>query len=94
VLFGDLAKAVKGSVVHGVPGDAVRGVTLSHDATTVMVLWSDSGARLDGPLPAGTQVVQSDGHAAPSGAAALNLDGTARLLTVPGPADTALGLLK
>jgi hypothetical protein len=94
VLFRDLAQAAAGSVVQGLPGDAVRGVALSRDATTVMAVWSDAGTRLTKPLPAGTHVVQSDGKAAPSGAAALDVDATARLLTVPGPADTALGLLK
>jgi hypothetical protein len=94
VLFRDLAQAVDGSAVQGLPGDAVQGVTLSRAATTVMAVWSDAGARLAKPLPPGAEVVRSDGHPAPNGTAALDLDGTAQLLTVPGPAETALGLLK
>jgi hypothetical protein len=57
-----------------------------------MAVWSDAAARLTGPLPAGTEVVRSDGRPAPNGD--LGVDATARILTVPGPADTALGLLK
>jgi hypothetical protein len=94
LLFRDMAKTAAGATVQGLPGDQVRGVALSHDERTVMILWSDSTAHLTAPLPAGSEVRSVDGGTGPGDRAALALDRTPLLVTVPATADATLSLIR
>jgi hypothetical protein len=94
LLYRDLAKATAGSAVQGLPGDQVRGVSLSHEEKTVMVLWSDGTAHLAGPLPAGSDVRSADGGTGPGDPAALALDRTPLVVTLPASGAAALGLIR
>lgn len=92
-LFAGLARAAAGSSVRGITDHGVQGVALSRDERTVVAVWSDAPGRRTAALPVGTEVLHATDPPVPAGHA-LELDGTARLLTLPVGAEAALGLLR
>ncbi len=94
LLFRDVARSAAGASVHGIPGDEVRGVTLSQNDRTVMVLWSDNPAHLTGPLPAGSDVRSVDGGTGSGDQQALAVDRVPLVVTLPASAEAALGLVR
>src|SRR5581483_4110481 len=78
-LFRDLAISAAGAAVHGLANDGIGGVSLSSAARTVVAVWSDGSGHSAGPLPPGSEVLDSDGGARPAGTT-VALDRTARLL--------------
>jgi hypothetical protein len=94
LVFRDMAQAMVGSAVQGLLGDQMRGVALSRGDKTVMVLWSDNPAHLAGALPAGSNARSVDGGTGSHDPAALALDSTPLVVTLPVSAPAALGLIR
>jgi len=93
----DMAAAAAGASIQGLPASAsaLRGVALTRDEQTVLVLWSDGGTRLAHPLPAGSEVRTAGGGPPPSsGGAGIEVNATPLELTLPGLAEAAFGLMR